>query len=153
MAGAFDNEAVAIFAMVTTFYLFVASVRTGSVLRASLASVSYFYMVSTWGGYTYVANLLPLYVVTSVIYGLYTPRLYVAYSIFYTVGTLLSMQIAFVGFQAVRTMEHMLPMAAFLLLQVRNCARHFSFNTYPVATWILSSIPETGRCNSIPDLV
>lgn len=119
MAGAFDNEAVAIFAMVTTFYLFVASVRTGSVLRASLASLSYLYMISTWGGYTYVANLLPLYVVVSVVYGRYTPRLYVAYSIFYTMGTLLSMHVFFVGFQAVRTMEHMPAIAAFLLLQVK----------------------------------
>jgi dolichyl-diphosphooligosaccharide---protein glycosyltransferase len=39
--------------------------------------------------------------------GRYSSRLYVAYSTYYTLGTLASMQIPFVGFMPVRTSEHM----------------------------------------------
>ena len=39
--------------------------------------------------------------------GRYSSRLYVAYSTYYAIGTLASMQIPFVGFMPVRTSEHM----------------------------------------------
>ena len=39
--------------------------------------------------------------------GRFTNRLYIAYSSWYAVGTLASMQVPFVGFQPVRTSEHM----------------------------------------------
>ena len=38
VAGSFDNEAVAIFALLLTFYLFVRAVRTGSVAGAVAAA-------------------------------------------------------------------------------------------------------------------
>eukprot|EP01050_Picozoa_sp_SAG11_P020166 SAG11_NODE_3354_length_2506_cov_0.999585_1_plen_72_part_00 len=50
--------------------------------------------------------------------GRYSSRLYVAYSTFYALGTLLAMQIRFVGFQAVQSSEHMLALLAFGALQV-----------------------------------
>lgn len=39
--------------------------------------------------------------------GRFSSRLYVVYSSFYVLGTLMSMQIPFVGFQPTRTSEHM----------------------------------------------
>jgi dolichyl-diphosphooligosaccharide--protein glycosyltransferase len=51
VAGSYDNEAVAIFAMVFSFYLFLKSVNTGSLFWSGMASLAYFYFVSTWGGY------------------------------------------------------------------------------------------------------
>ncbi len=45
--------------------------------------------------------------------GRFSSRLYVAYSSFYVLGTLMSMQIPFVGFQATRTSEHMAAMGKF----------------------------------------
>lgn len=47
----------------------------------------------------------------------YSPRLYVAYCTWYIVGTLLAMQIRFVGFQHVQSGEHMAALGVFLLLQ------------------------------------
>ena len=47
----------------------------------------------------------------------YSLRLYVSYSIFFILGLILSMQIPFVGFQPVRTSEHMLAAGVFALLQ------------------------------------
>ena len=50
--------------------------------------------------------------------GRYTNRLYVAYSSWYAVGTLSSMQVPFVGFLPVRTSEHMAALGVFGLLQL-----------------------------------
>ena len=40
--------------------------------------------------------------------GRYNHKVYVAYSTVYALGTILSMQISFVGFQPVQTSEHMM---------------------------------------------
>ena len=50
--------------------------------------------------------------------GRYTSRLYVAYSSFYAIGTLASMQVPFVGFLPLLTSEHMGPLGVFGLLQL-----------------------------------
>lgn len=54
---------MAIFALVFTFYLFVRSANTGSTFWALACSVSYFYMAASWGGYTFITNIVPLYTV------------------------------------------------------------------------------------------
>ncbi|KAK1322218.1 Dolichyl-diphosphooligosaccharide--protein glycosyltransferase subunit STT3B [Acorus calamus] len=46
VAGSYDNEGVAIFALLLTFYLFVKAVNTGSLSWAIASAFSYFYMVS-----------------------------------------------------------------------------------------------------------
>lgn len=46
VAGSYDNEAIAIFALIFTYYLWVKSIKTGSVFWASVTSLSYFYMVT-----------------------------------------------------------------------------------------------------------
>ncbi|VDM84328.1 unnamed protein product [Strongylus vulgaris] len=48
----------------------------------------------------------------------YSSRLFVAYTTFYCLATILSMQIPFVGFQPVRTSEHMPAFGVFGLLQI-----------------------------------
>jgi dolichyl-diphosphooligosaccharide--protein glycosyltransferase len=101
VAGSYDNEAVAIFAMLFTFYTWIKAVRTGSLLWSGFCAVAYFYMVSTWGGYIFLINLIPLHALALTLIGRFSNRLYVAYSTFYPLATLMSMQIGFVGFQPV----------------------------------------------------
>lgn len=48
VAGSFDNEAVAIFALVTTFYLWVRAVRLGTVASAVACAFAYLYMAASW---------------------------------------------------------------------------------------------------------
>lgn len=120
VAGSFDNEGVAIFALLTTFWLFVKSVKTGSLYWSVMACLSYFYMVNSWGGYVFIINVVPIYVLTLLITGRYSHRLYVAYSTFYILGTFLSMQVRFVSYQVVQTSEHMAALGIFILLQVYN---------------------------------
>ena len=46
VAGSYDNEGIAIFALQFTYFLWIKSVKTGSVFWAVAAALSYFYMVS-----------------------------------------------------------------------------------------------------------
>lgn len=125
VAGSYDNEGVSITAMIFCFYLWTKSVNTGSLLWSGLTALSYLYMVACWGGYIFLINLIPVYVLVMLFTGRYSHRLYVAYNTFYILGTLLSMQIRFVGFNAVQTTEHLGAFGTFGLL-----------NLYCVATWV-----------------
>lgn len=127
VAGSYDNEGVAITAMIFCFYLWTKAVNTGSLMWSGLATLSYLYMVACWGGYIFLINLIPVYVLVMLFTGRYSNRLYVAYNTFYVLGTLLSMQIRFVGFNAVQTSEHLGAFGTFGLL-----------NLYCVATWVRS---------------
>ncbi|VDM07516.1 unnamed protein product [Wuchereria bancrofti] len=131
VAGSYDNEAIAIFALQFTYFLWVRSVKTGSVFWATLTALSYFYMVSAWGGYLFIINLIPLHVLTLILIGRYCSKLYIgkfdefwsislfpAYTTFYVLGQIMAMQVPFVGFQPVKTSEHMAAAGIFGLLQV-----------------------------------
>lgn len=52
--------------------------------------------------------------------GRFSHRIYTAYSTLYCVGTILSMQISFVGFQPVQSSEHMLALLVFGLCQIHS---------------------------------
>ncbi|BET01492.1 Oligosaccharyl transferase STT3 subunit [Nesidiocoris tenuis] len=124
VAGSYDNEGIAIFALQFTYYLWVKSVKTGSVFWASLTALSYFYMVSAWGGYVFIINLIPLHVCTLLLMGRYSNRLFTSYTVFCILGLLFSMQIPFVGFQPIRTSEHMAALGAFILILVIGGLKH-----------------------------
>jgi len=116
VAGSYDNEGIAIFALQLTYFLWVKSVKTGSIFWASCTALSYFYMVSAWGGYVFIINLIPLHVFALLLMGRFSHRIYTAYTTFFILGLILSMQIPFVGFQPVRTSEHMASAGVFALL-------------------------------------
>ena len=46
VAGSYDNEGIAIFCMLLTYYMWVKSVKTGSIFWSTLCALAYFYMVS-----------------------------------------------------------------------------------------------------------
>lgn len=118
VAGSYDNEGIAIFCMLLTYYMWIKAVKTGAVSWAALCSVAYFYMVSSWGGYVFLINLIPLHVLVLMATGRFSHRIYTAYSTLYVLGTLLSMQISFVGFQPVQSSEHMAALGVFGLCQL-----------------------------------
>jgi dolichyl-diphosphooligosaccharide--protein glycosyltransferase len=120
VAGSYDNEAVAIFALIFCFYLWIKAVKTGSMMWGSFAALGYFYMVAAWGGYIFIINLIPAHVLILLLIGRYTHRLYIAYCTFYLLGTLLSMNVSFVGFQPVSSPEHLAAFGVFGLLQLYN---------------------------------
>lgn len=100
-----------------TFFLWIKALKTGSAFWGALTALFYFYMVAAWGtvtgyksdvgGYVFITNMIPLHGFILILMGRYSSRLYVSYSTYYALGTLMSMQIPFVGFMPVRTSEHM----------------------------------------------
>ncbi|XP_046331278.1 dolichyl-diphosphooligosaccharide--protein glycosyltransferase subunit STT3B-like isoform X1 [Haliotis rufescens] len=124
VAGSYDNEGIAIFALMFTYFLWIKAVKTGTLFWAICTAVSYFYMVSAWGGYVFIINLIPLHVFVLLLMGRYSTRIYTAYSSFFIVGLILSMQVPFVGFQPIRTSEHMAAAGVFVLLNAYSCIRY-----------------------------
>ncbi|KAH9851849.1 oligosaccharyl transferase STT3 subunit [Lenzites betulinus] len=118
VAGSYDNEAIAIFLLMFTFFCWIKALKTGSAFFGTLTALFYFYMVAAWGGYAFITNMIPLHALTLILMGRFSSRLYVAYSSWYAIGTLSSMQVPFVGFQPVRTSEHMAALGVFGLLQI-----------------------------------
>lgn len=117
-AGSYDNEAVSIFALLLTFYLFVKAVRTGSLAWAAAAAFSYFYMASAWGGYIFISNVVAIYGFIMVISRRFNDRVYTAYCTFFVLGTILAMQIRFIGFNHVQSSEHLAFILTFIGMQV-----------------------------------
>lgn len=118
VAGSYDNEAIAITLLMATFYLWIKAMKVGSIFYGTLTALSYFYMVSAWGGYVFITNLIPLHVFVLILMGRYSTRLYIAYTTWYSLGTLASMQIPFVGFLPIRSNDHMAALGVFGLLQL-----------------------------------
>ncbi|KAI5808163.1 Oligosaccharyl transferase STT3 subunit-domain-containing protein [Peziza echinospora] len=118
VAGSYDNEAIAIFLLMFTFYLWIKALKLGSAFWGALCALFYFYMVAAWGGYVFITNMIPLHGFVLILMGRYSPRLYVAYSSWYALGTLGSMQIPFVGFLPIRSSEHMAALGVFGLIQI-----------------------------------
>ena len=129
VAGSYDNEAVAIFALVFSFFTFVKAINTGRLIWALMASFAYFYMVASWGGYVFVINTVSIYILALLVLGRFTSTHYVVWSAFYAIGTLFCLNIPFVNFGAVTSSEHMSSHALFVITSV-----------YMLAGWLRSFI-------------
>jgi dolichyl-diphosphooligosaccharide--protein glycosyltransferase len=119
VAGSYDLEAVAIFALVLVFYFYVRTLNTGSLASAVGLFFSYLYMVASWGGYSFIVNLLPIHCLACIVSGRASRRLYVAYAPFVIMGALAAMNIPVVGFNAVLMSEHM---ASFFVFGILHAA-------------------------------
>ncbi|KAH7306603.1 hypothetical protein KP509_22G021500 [Ceratopteris richardii] len=124
VAGSYDNEAVAIFALIFTFYLYIKTLNTGSLFYAILNAFAYFYMVCSWGGYTFIINLIPMHVLLCIVTGRYSARLYIAYAPLIILGTILAALVPVVGFNAVMTSEHFASFLVLVLIHVVAVAYH-----------------------------
>ncbi|CAG9311225.1 STT3A_1 [Blepharisma stoltei] len=131
VAGSYDNEAIAIFALVFTFYLFIKALNTGSLFWSSLASLALFYMVASWGGYSFIVNIIPIFIVGLILIGRLTTNVYITYCTFHILGSILAMQIPFVGFQAITSSEHLASHTVFVFM-----------NVYMFCEWIKNQIGE-----------
>jgi len=74
-------------------------------------------MSATHGMYIFAANLIPLHVCVMIFAGFYNLRLHACYSIFFIIGTIMSMYVPFIGFQPSLKGEFCFPIATFIMLQ------------------------------------
>ncbi|KAF8819163.1 putative oligosaccharyl transferase stt3 protein [Cardiosporidium cionae] len=118
VAGSYDNEAVAIFAMVFAFYTWVRATNHGTLTSALVASLGTFYMVTTWGAYVFVINTIAVYMLVLVLLKKLTVKHHIIYSVYYSFVTIFCLNIPFVNFSAVLSSEHMSSHGIFLLTHV-----------------------------------
>jgi dolichyl-diphosphooligosaccharide---protein glycosyltransferase len=123
MGGGYDNESVAVTAMVLTFYTWIRSVRATNTTMttigmAILTGLSYFYMVASWGGYVFVLNLIGVHAAVLVGLGRFTTKVYLSYTLFYIIGTTLAIQVPVVGWAPLKSLEQLGPLAVFLGYQL-----------------------------------
>lgn len=74
--------------------------------------------MSCWGGYVFVLNMVALHAMTLVVLGRFTKKLYLSYSLFYMIGTLLAMQVPVVGLTPLKSLEQLGAAVIFLGFQV-----------------------------------
>ncbi|TYJ57966.1 hypothetical protein B9479_001324 [Cryptococcus floricola] len=118
VAGSYDNEAIAIFLLMGCFYSWIKAMKTGSAFYGMITALFYGWMVAAWGGYVFITNMIPLHAFVLILMGRFNNRLYIAYSSWYAIGTISSMQVPFVEFLPIRTSEHMAALGVFGLLQL-----------------------------------
>jgi dolichyl-diphosphooligosaccharide--protein glycosyltransferase len=119
VAGSYDLEAVAIFALVFVFFLYVKTLNTGSLAWATGLFFGYLYMVASWGGYSFIVNLLPIHCLACIVFGRVSTNLYIAYAPFVILGALAAMNIPVIGFNAVLMSEHF---ASFFVFGILHAA-------------------------------
>jgi len=64
-------------------------------------------MTASWGGYTLIINLIPIFTVGAIIIGKFNTNLYISYTVFYILGTLYSLIIPFVQYPVIHSSEHL----------------------------------------------
>ncbi|ELP90050.1 oligosaccharyl transferase, putative [Entamoeba invadens IP1] len=118
VAGSFDYECISITILVLTLYLWIEAVHNNSPILSAMTALSYFYMASSWGAYVFINNIIPLHVLISIFCGYYSKKLYSCYSIYYIFATILSMQIPFINYVAIRSSEHIGAFGVFGICQL-----------------------------------
>lgn len=113
VAGAYDNEAVAMPAIVCALWLWARSLRTPRAWPIALgAGAACGYVAAAWGAYPLVFNLVALHVGILLLLGRYTRSLHVAYACLWCAGTLYAASVPIVGRASFRSAEQLAPILA-----------------------------------------
>jgi len=121
-AGKFGAACLVPLLVIALLLCWLKSVRSGSACWSGLASLVYFCSAATWDEHVFLANLVPIFVITQIAVGRFTPQLASAYSSFFLLGTLLSMQLSDVQFNPITRAEYCLPAFTFIYVLIY----HFS---------------------------
>uniref|UniRef100_A0A7S1GAA0 dolichyl-diphosphooligosaccharide--protein glycotransferase n=1 Tax=Bicosoecida sp. CB-2014 TaxID=1486930 RepID=A0A7S1GAA0_9STRA len=119
VGGGYDNESVAMTAMLSTFFFWCRSLRTpSSWWIGAVAGIAYFNMVAAWGGYVFVLNMVAAHAAGLVLCGYHSTNLHRAYTLFYVIGTALAIQVPVVGMTPLKSLEQLGAFAVFGLIQL-----------------------------------
>ena len=140
VAGGYDNESVATFAMEMTFWTWTLTLSANSLLQASIlgfiSGLCYFYMVAAWGGYVFVINLIGVHTVFLFVFRkLPWDQLYWSYTSFYSCGTMLAVQVPVVSWQPIKSLEQMGPLLVFLGFQFLQLMRVVELRFKKINKW------------------
>ena len=91
VAGSYDNEAISITLLLLVFYTFIKGLNNGNFLYGVLSALFYSYLVASWGGYSFVIALLPVFVLATLVCNLFNYKIYLVYVVFYVISSMYSM--------------------------------------------------------------
>eukprot|EP01090_Pellita_catalonica_P014521 TRINITY_DN3726_c0_g1_i1.p1 TRINITY_DN3726_c0_g1~~TRINITY_DN3726_c0_g1_i1.p1 ORF type:complete len:650 (-),score=98.82 TRINITY_DN3726_c0_g1_i1:30-1979(-) len=116
--GRAGNVVTGTFAITLAVLFFLKAVRSGNLVHAALAGVSYFALSSLWSGYIFMLYLASAYVIVVILFEKLNSNVYYTFTIFYLVGTGLSVFLPTFGFAGFLYLEQFPGIAVFLLLQI-----------------------------------
>lgn len=135
VGGGYDNESIAMTAMLMTFYFWIRSLRTCAYAYGDprtppqkkqltswwwgiLAGLAYGYMVAAWGGFVFVLNMVAIHAAFLMIYEMwhnrYNKTLFWSYMCFFPIGTYIATCVPPVATAPFKSLEQILALLVFI---------------------------------------
>jgi dolichyl-diphosphooligosaccharide--protein glycosyltransferase len=117
-AGSYDNEAISITLLLASFYFILKACNRGSILWGAIGALCYSYLVASWGGYSFVITFVPVFVLGTILTKKFNNQIYIAYSVFYVMANIWSVQTKYIEFKIWGSSEHLGSHFIFVLIQI-----------------------------------
>ena len=117
-AGSYDNEAISITLLLASFYFVLKAVNRGSIIWGALGALCYSYLVASWGGYSFVITFIPVFVLGTILTKKFNNQIYIAYSVFYVMANIWTVQTKYIEFKIWGSSEHLGSHFIFALIQI-----------------------------------
>ena len=126
VVGFYDNEALGIFLIITSFYFFMKSLKTGSVTNGILAGLCLGFLAASWGAFRFALDMLAIYAFVLLLQKRYSNRLLISYSLTVSIGLLITTIVPRTKMSIVTGIEGLFPLAVMILLIFYGLANYFS---------------------------
>jgi len=126
VVGFFDNEALGIFLIITSFYFFIKSLKTGSVTNGILAGLFLGFLAASWGAFRFALDMIAIYAFILLLQKRYSNRLLISYSLTVSTALLMTTIVPRTGMSIVTGVEGIFPLAVMGLLIFYGLTNYFS---------------------------
>jgi len=126
IVGFFDNEALGIFLIITSFYFFIKSLKTGSVTNGILAGLCLGFLAASWGAFRFALDMIAIYAFILLLMKRYSNRLLISYSLTVSIGLLMTTIVPRTGMSIVTGVEGIFPLVVMGLLFFYGLGNYFS---------------------------
>eukprot|EP00047_Mylnosiga_fluctuans_P022906 m.128857 g.128857 ORF g.128857 m.128857 type:complete len:680 (-) comp9420_c0_seq2:138-2177(-) len=135
IAGNFLGESVGVPTALAAMACWLRAARSGAIVTSIATGFFAAFTAFSWGGYTFLFNVLPLHVLALAAAGLADAAVHRAYTIAYITAAILVTQVPLVAARSPYAAEHLLSFAVFALAQ----ARAIQARVAPGSTWLVAA--------------
>lgn len=127
--GFFDNQSISITLILIDLYLFIRPIINSNFTHQNqyksiniiqnniLMCLIYGFLSITSGEYAYLANIFALISFFSIFFGFFSINLYLTYSIWFVLGTIMSASLPYIGNKVLFSFAHLFPNLVFIIIQ------------------------------------
>lgn len=134
--GRAGNVVAGLFAASLCILFFIDSLQQGSVFLAIFAGLSYALLSSLWSGYIFILYIFSAYLFAVIAFDRLSSNDYKAFTIFYAVGTAVSLFLPVFGFKGFLYLEQFPGLAIFLLVQFASIVPNAKSLVMPIGAVI-----------------